>query len=559
MIYRKLAQFNRSRLVAAICATFVLGLVWDICRDVSARQWSFPLAAQSRSAQQPASAPITLEAGKPLGRLIQGGQSHSYQLRLEPGQYAAINVTQRGIDVIVSTFGPAGQLLSDFDAEYRKQGEEAVSVVADSAGLYRIEVKPKSKSAQRARYEIRLLETRAASEQEQALERAHRLITESGKQFRAGKYDAALAAINQAVEIEEKWLAAESPELARTLRRAAKLHFEKGQYQKAEELYLRALAIQKKSLGEQHPDVAITLSLLAEVRYLITYDPTKLEAQVIPAKQIFEQTLTSDQPELCDYLRTHAFISVDKGDPTLAAELYQRELTITEAVYGSDQAEVILPLCNLATFYSDKGDFLLAAPLFQRALTISEKTLELNHPIFAYALSRAGTYLNAKGDYEKAESLFLRAISILERTLGGEHYFMGETLNNLAAVYSAKGESKKAELFYVRAVAIYEGALGRDHPWLAAALANLATIYSSYSESTLTDYEKAEQLYQRVLAIEEKNNLQNTINYAATLNNFAYLYSDIGNYAESERLFKRSGNLSKAVWRGQSGCRKHPQ
>ncbi|HKC89085.1 MAG TPA: hypothetical protein VKG02_24085, partial [Blastocatellia bacterium] len=60
-----------------------------------------------------------LERGKPIERELAGGQSHSYQLSLDAGQYAGVVVDQRGIDVVIRLSGPDGKQIAEFDSESR--------------------------------------------------------------------------------------------------------------------------------------------------------------------------------------------------------------------------------------------------------------------------------------------------------------------------------------------------------------------------------------------------------------------------------------------------------
>lgn len=55
--------------------------------------------------------PISLEPGKPLERSIAPGETHSYTLNLNAGQYAHVVVDQRGVDVVTSVFAPDGTKL----------------------------------------------------------------------------------------------------------------------------------------------------------------------------------------------------------------------------------------------------------------------------------------------------------------------------------------------------------------------------------------------------------------------------------------------------------------
>jgi len=56
-----------------------------------------------------------LEEGKPIERELSGGESHSYQLNITTGQYARVIIEQKGIDVVVSVFGPDGKLITAVD------------------------------------------------------------------------------------------------------------------------------------------------------------------------------------------------------------------------------------------------------------------------------------------------------------------------------------------------------------------------------------------------------------------------------------------------------------
>ena len=56
-----------------------------------------------------------LDQGKPIERELSGGESHSYQLNITTGQYARVIIEQKGIDVVVSVFGPDGKLITAVD------------------------------------------------------------------------------------------------------------------------------------------------------------------------------------------------------------------------------------------------------------------------------------------------------------------------------------------------------------------------------------------------------------------------------------------------------------
>jgi len=109
----------------------------------------------------------TLQPGTPMERTLAAGQSHSYTINLEQDQFLRLAVDQRGIDVVVRTFSPTGRQLGEFDTPNGTNGPEDVTVIAETTGAYRIEVSPLSGYENPSgRYEIKIVEIRAATDQE---------------------------------------------------------------------------------------------------------------------------------------------------------------------------------------------------------------------------------------------------------------------------------------------------------------------------------------------------------------------------------------------------------
>jgi hypothetical protein len=109
-----------------------------------------------------------LKPGVAVERTLAAGQSHTYTVALEADQVLQLVVDQRGIDVVVRAFSPDGALLGEFDSPNGTEGPENVSLISTTAGSYRIEVAPlgQQEDPQPGRYEIKILELRAATEQE---------------------------------------------------------------------------------------------------------------------------------------------------------------------------------------------------------------------------------------------------------------------------------------------------------------------------------------------------------------------------------------------------------
>ncbi len=79
------------------------------------------------------------------------------------------------------------------------------------------------------------------------------------------KYDSAIVEAEKALEVAEKNVGSDHPDVATSLNNLAELYQKQGQYARAEPLCKRALEIREKTLGPEHPDVAQSLNDLASI------------------------------------------------------------------------------------------------------------------------------------------------------------------------------------------------------------------------------------------------------------------------------------------------------
>lgn len=103
-----------------------------------------------------------LVSGTPVEQMLRGGEVHSYQVPLTVGQFLRVIVQQRGVDVVVAAFRPDGPKIGEVDSPNGTQGPEFVSIVADTSGNYRIEVRSLEANAAPGRYEIKIEELLSA-------------------------------------------------------------------------------------------------------------------------------------------------------------------------------------------------------------------------------------------------------------------------------------------------------------------------------------------------------------------------------------------------------------
>lgn len=478
--------------------------------------------------------PTILTLNQPVERDLAGGKAHDYLITLGEGQYMRIAVEQRNIDVVLTLFGPDTKQIVIVDDDSTGKTEERISRVAATPGAYRLNIAPKLKASPAGSYSIRLLELRAATENDRALQQAQDLHARSRRSYRAGKYDEAQRFSEQALEIREKAVGLDNLDLADILDQLAIVLSVKAEYAKAEPLFQRALKIRETEQGANHPDVAYSLNNLA-LFYQFQGEYEKAGSLFQRAIDVFEKALGPEHPTLAQPLNNLGVVSLQKGEYVDAERFFRRSLAIREKVLGPEHVDVAQSLGNLALVYLDQAKYAEAEQLYQRALLIREKVQGPEHPELFNTLNNFADLYRLKGDYKKAEPLLLRALEIYRKAFGDDHPNVARALDRLAVFYTVKDEYSKAEPLFRQALAIREKKLGPNHPETADSLQGLAIFYS-----VIGDYAKAEPLYQRALAIQEKTVGPEHPNLAVTLDNLAIARRVQGKYAEAESLHRHA-------------------
>jgi CHAT domain-containing protein/Tfp pilus assembly protein PilF len=439
----------------------------------------------------------TLEIGKPIERELSGQEEHRYLIQITENQYARVALEQREVDAVVELLSPEGKLILEFDNETRVQGEEKVEFVTTTAGNYQLLVKPKYPRLAAGRYQIQLIESRAATENDRLLDEARRLDASIWQVMAAKKMKEGFDIGKKALALQERVLGSEHPDLLYTLFMLGVVNRFLGDYETAQAFYLRGLNLAQKNLEPDHPLIARFLYNLA-YNYGQKGEYARAEVLYEQALAIREKALGADHPIVANILTEYALLLITMGDYTRPEPMLQRALQISERAFDEDHTDVVRALNYLGICYASRGDYLNAEPLFQRTLASWEKTFGPDHGWVAIGIENlAGLFLNM-GEYDRAEPLIVRAISIQEKNNGPNHPDTLSDKANLALLYYKRGDYAKAQAAYVTLLPVIEKVLGSTHPLLGFHLGKFARV-----SMALGDLSKAEGLYGRALPIIE--------------------------------------------------------
>jgi CHAT domain-containing protein len=330
--------------------------------------------------------------------------------------------------------------------------------VAETSGDLRLEVYTRAKAT--GRYEIRLAELRAATENDRALHQARKFFLAYARLRDEARFAEARVPLERALEIRERVLGPDDLLVAETLGTLAIAYKSTGDYASAEPLKLRALRIMEKALGPNHPRVARELTGLG------------------------------------GFYR-------EMGDELKAEEMYRRSFAIFERIGQTENPVVATLLNDLGSVYYARGDYSNAAKYFDRSRTLWETLLGPDSFHIAASYTHLGRVAYDAGDYSKAEAMFQHALALAEKGLGQEHTSVTPYLNDLADTYCTTGEYEKGERLYERALALHERKAAMSHPAVQDTLFGLARC--AQSQRRLYDAAKlqtqASELEERYVAL----------------------------------------------------------
>src|SRR5215472_1715932 len=443
------------------CALVVGVAAWSLsamCAAVPAKDSGLPQSGSSTTTPnavvQSQEQTNSLEPGKPVVRTLTGAETHQYQLRLQKGQCGVIRVEQRGVNVVVQLLGSANVPEVEVDDEIGKQGTEKLDIVADKDGSYTVAVKPKLKRASGA-YEIRLVEIRAATDQDRTLYEVRHLRTKAHQLLDEDKWREALPLAEQALALAQGVLGPEDVYVAILKRERIRIDYLNGDMPASSVGLEQSLQVLTAKLGPDHPQTILTERGLGYL-YTNLENFSKADQLLIQALESAERTLGRDDPVLAGILDNLGVMHLHLADYASAEREFQRGLAILEDAGLTEERQYAYLLTNEAILYIIQRKLDKAEASLQRVLAVFEKKLGPDSLKVSDILANLGVVAKKKKDYPAAEKYYGHSLAIREKYFGPEDNSYIATLSNLGNVYSSEGNYQKALQTHLRALSLLE-------------------------------------------------------------------------------------------------------
>ncbi|CAF1072341.1 unnamed protein product [Rotaria sp. Silwood1] len=164
----------------------------------------------------------------------------------------------------------------------------------------------------------------------------------------------------------------------------------KGNYTEALEFYQKSLEIREKCLPSNHPDLAATYNGIG-----LIHDNMGEYAKALEFYQksldIQQTSISSNQPKLAETYNNIGAVYLHLGDIWKALEFYQNSLEISPTYLPPNHPDMASIYNNIAQVYHRIQEYPKALEFYQKSLEIRQKSLPENHPDLAILYTNIGS------------------------------------------------------------------------------------------------------------------------------------------------------------------------
>ena len=278
------------------------------------------------------------------------------------------------------------------------------------------------------------------------------------------KYSEALAYLDSARVLQEKYLGLQDPDLARTYGEMGVVYWNQGNLEEAMKWYDKALEIQEKVLDPLSPDLAASYGNKGTV-----YSKQDKYEEALnwydKALEIQEKVLDPLSPDLATSYNNIGNVYDDQGKNEEAMKWYDKALEICEKVLDPLSPALAISYGNKGVVYWNQGKNEEAMKWLDKALEIQEKVLDSLSPALATSYNNKGLVYRNQGKYEEAMKWYDKALAIQEKVLDPLSPDLATSYNNIGLAYVGMKNYDKALEYFNKALPGCIKNFGEEHKY----------------------------------------------------------------------------------------------
>jgi tetratricopeptide (TPR) repeat protein len=255
-----------------------------------------------------------------------------------------------------------------------------------------------------------------------------------------------------------------------------------GHYEEALGKHEAALEIEQRVLPADHPNIATSFNNIGfTLGELGRYEEALKKQEA--ALEILQRVLPPDHPNIATSFNNIGFTLDDLGRHKEALEKHKAALGIRQQVLPPEHPNIAISLNNIGGTLGKLGRYDEALKKKEAALDIIQRVLPSDHPNIASSFASIGRTLNNLGRHEEALKELETASGIQERVLPKDHPRRARTLRGIGNAYSGLEKYEEALENYQAALGIFQRSLPAEHPYIAQTLELIQTCREKLAEN----------------------------------------------------------------------------
>ncbi|CAF3097860.1 unnamed protein product [Rotaria sp. Silwood2] len=206
-----------------------------------------------------------------------------------------------------------------------------------------------------------------------------------------------------------------------------------GEYSKAIKFYERALDIKEKTVPQNLPDLAASYNNIGMV-YDNMGEYSKALSYYEKDLEISQRTLPPNHPSLASSYNNIGLVYDNMGEYSKALSSYERSLEIRKIALPPNHPDFAQSYNNIGLVYNNMGEYSKALSSYERSLEIRKIALPPNHPDFAQSYNNIGLVYDNMGEYSKALTYYEKAQEIWKKSLPPTHPHIALVKRNIERV-----------------------------------------------------------------------------------------------------------------------------
>lgn len=486
--------------------------------------WSASADAGAAGAIRDSNSTFLLTPGQPTRQELSTGQSHSYRIVLNSGQYLRVVIELRGIDVGGAIHGPSGAILTEFNCCH--SGPTPVSLIAGASGTYLLEVRSLEKDWVSGSYEVRIEGLRPVKAQDNRRVVAEKAFTEAERLRALWKAEFRREAIKKYAEARLLWkTAGEKQEAAGALRNIGELYDQSGEPQQALKYYKQSLRLSRqmndrRGEAESFNGISPVYLSLGENQKALQYCTRALKLSRAVGHRRGEARALHNIGEVYYYF----------GNFQKALDYYNQALQIWLSL--SDRRGRAETLMLSSYSYAGLSNTRQALDCSKQALSLWRAAGDLRGQ--AYTLTGIGHFSSVLGEKQEALDLYNQAMPLLQDM--SDQLGKARVLDGMGYVYDELGDKQRAIEYYTQALHLQQSLGRRDGE--AGHLLRIGEIFYSLGDNRQA-LDHCRQALSIFSALSDKRMESYALRYTGAV------YDSLGNKARALQYYNHALSLNR--------------